>query len=293
MKKAILLLFSLLNIYLAAQSQNPVLNPGFESWIDNGVWEDPEFWGTPNPTTFVFAITVQMDSDAYEGNLAARLTSKGQGSTEVPGVMCTGILDVFANTCDGGFAVDKAYLYFTGYYKYAPIPGDSCYMKAILWKWNETMGQRDTVATAVFMNDSVDQYTQFIADFQYLSAEIPDSGQVIVSTTRNVLTPPIGSILLVDKIEFTNTVGMEDINDFDVKVFPNPADKTCYFNLPSSPGADEILIFDVTGRACLSHLITSFVTEIPVSDFPDGMFFYQILSAEKAVLKSGSIVVKH
>src|ERR1043165_1935531 len=162
---------------LFAAAQNPIPNPGFESWIDYGPYEDPQSWNSFNQSTWPLgAVTVKKDSATHSGIFSVKLVTLGHNNTVIPGVLCTGVVAFSDASCSGGFPVTLPFANFTGFYKYLPVPGDSCLMFAMLTKWNEINGMRDTIAVATFFGQSVSTYTFFSIPFSYQSAELPDSG---------------------------------------------------------------------------------------------------------------------
>lgn len=73
LKKVVLLFILFLQI------QNPVLsqtNLGFENWIQNQTWSDPQDWKTNNTLTFT---NVFPDSNSIEGLLAAKIENNAMG----------------------------------------------------------------------------------------------------------------------------------------------------------------------------------------------------------------------
>jgi hypothetical protein len=199
----------ILLLTLSAHSQNPIPNPGFETWVDYGPYEDPQGWSSLNEFTWPFnGVTVKKDSATQSGVLSVKLITIGQNNTSIPGVLCTGTLTFSNSSCSGGFPVSLPAATFEGFYKYLPETGDSCLMFAMLTKWNTAISKRDTVAVVSFNAVPVSNYTFFSKPFNYNSSEIPDSGQVYLSSTINLLASIPGSVLVVDDLSFSGIVGM-------------------------------------------------------------------------------------
>ena len=117
--------FSLLNAQVLP-------NAGFESWVDMGTYEDPEFWNTPNPfTSLTGAVTTTKSEDAAEGMYSARLETLDLlgGLFQAPGLLTYAEFEVDLQTQEfsfqGGLPLQDQVDQLTGKYKYAGAEGDS------------------------------------------------------------------------------------------------------------------------------------------------------------------------
>jgi hypothetical protein len=295
MKKLMTLCSLFFACHLSSPAQNPVPNPSFETWetIVPPYWEDPVGWESTNSLTSGFSATnVKMDSSAHTGVLAAHLATIGHNNQQVIAAMCTGEI-IYPYSCSGGFAVSVSYESLEGYYKYGPGVGDSCLVFAMLTKWNEVNDHRDTVAIATFYGDSANSYTLFSTPFNYYIEENPDSAQIIIATSNDSLTPPGGSILLVDDIAFTGSVGIKEIISVPVKIIPNPANETVQLKIPPEMYAGNAAVFDYLGRKVTSVQLTNSQETIATTQFPEGIFLYTIRNDEGTLLASGKFIVKH
>lgn len=294
MRKLMRCYWFMLMCYSSAYGQNPVPNGGFETWVINApFWEDPTFWESTNYLTSGFnATVVKKDSSTQGGFLAAHMATIGHNNQQILAAMCTGSI-IYPATCVGGFPADFPYGRLEGFYKYAPGVNDSCVVFAMLTRWNEAVDQRDTIAVAAFFGDTALSYTFFSTPFHYHMAGVPDSGQVIISTTKKISAPPSGSVLLIDDISFAGTVGIDELPSVPVKIFPNPANEFCRLQIPVTMHASDVEFFDLLGRKIESFHPSTSQELISLKHFPEGIYFYEVLSAEKEVLASGKLMVKH
>ncbi|MEO5675626.1 MAG: T9SS type A sorting domain-containing protein [Chitinophagales bacterium] len=296
MKKCITLCTVLLSIFSFLHAQNPVPNSSFETWIDYGYYENPESWGTVNEFTWPFGgnspFTVKKDSNSNGGVLAVKMVTIGYNNLAIPAVMCTGKISFSNFSCTGGFPISSGYANFSGYFKYSPFEDDTCVLFAMLTKWDAANSKRDTVAVSTFFAGSTPNYSYFSDSFNYHIAEIPDSAQVILSTTKNVFGAPLGSILLVDDISFSDAVGIDDLNYIGVKILPNPASDFLNIRLPTTFHHARFQLFDLLGMKIADLPLPDPQNSISVKSLPEGIFFCRVLSSGK-LQASGKIVVKH
>ena len=82
-----------------------------------------------------------------------------------------------------------------------------------------------------------------------------------------------------------SVLNIEDINETDLTVYPNPA--TDYININSSIEIDKIELFDLLGKLVLS---TNQTSEINVSHLPIGVYLLRIISEKGRIAKK--IIIK-
>ncbi len=204
MKKILSGILSLLTV-MALHAQNAIPNPGFENWTNQGLYEDPDNWGTINSLTsilFVTTATKATGGNAHSGTYALKLESKnivGQGTA--PGIAATGSINAQTQAVDGGVAFHRRPISFTGWYKYIPNGIDTGSIDARLWRWNSSTQTREQIGTAEFiMTSTVNTYTQFTATFNYTSSAFPDSMVITLLTSSRAQGSPTGTQLFVDDL---------------------------------------------------------------------------------------------
>ncbi len=280
-------------------AQNPVPNPSFESWVGSGAYEEPEFWGTQNAYTGDFGLsTVTKDSSAHSGNLAARIVTKGHNNTFITGIICTGVVKASDFSCVGGFPANFRFAYFSGYFKYSPSldsgTNDLCMMTAWMWKWNDVTNKRDTVAVASFKGGSAADYVLFIAPFEFKTAETPDSAVIYIASTDSILNAPVGSVLLLDDVAFTGSVGIEEVKSHELFTYPNPADDQLSIRLPQNATLQQFKIYDSKGSLVNTIAIPS-SSDITLDTrmLLNGIYFFRADGDIDYASWSGKFVVQH
>lgn len=86
-------------------------------------------------------------------------------------------------------------------------------------------------------------------------------------------------------------------NDFitkneNIAVYPNPANTIINFELPLPKDEinTQLQLFDITGKAVFTKQIHSITTQIDISQYPKGMYFYQLLGEKENY--SGKLVIQ-
>ncbi|HOV11832.1 MAG TPA: hypothetical protein PLL90_08715, partial [Bacteroidales bacterium] len=101
-------------------------------------------------------------------------------------------------------------LKFRGYYKYAPVGGDSALVSVLLSKYNPALGKRDTIGLGreIFKN-VVTEYTMIDLPINYQSQETPDTLTLLVCSSAGIrfddlmnCKGQVGSTMWIDEIFF-------------------------------------------------------------------------------------------
>jgi hypothetical protein len=172
---------------LGAICQNAIPNAGFETWINQGSYEDPKDWGTLNQQTSqlgIKTVTKATGADAYSGSYAIKLQTKYIGfpiNQTAPGIAATGTINAQTQGIDGGVAYNLRPDSIVGWYKYTPVGTDTASVEVTFSKWNSSTNQRDEVGKAVFSkNTAVNNYTRFAKEINYSLSINPDTMVVIL-----------------------------------------------------------------------------------------------------------------
>lgn len=90
------------------------------------------------------------------------------------------------------------------------------------------------------------------------------------------------------------TVGLEKTeNDLLVHVYPNPFDQEIHIQLNNSNSEiQELKIFNILGKEVMHLELNQSKTTIQSSDFPSGVYFYQITSNQQ-IIQTGRLVSQH
>ena len=232
--------FSLVLILIVISSnsllaQNPVPNPGFESWTGN----TPDSWLVNNPP--IGPQTVTPSNDAHSGALSARLEVVETSGFAFPPLLSAGL-------SGGGFAVSQRHAALSGYYKFSPQTDDILYISVQMFEGSNLIG----VGLAE-INSAASNWTQFTAPITYSGAGTPDLCIIIMQVTINL---SIGGVAWVDDLAFGGTTTIEpDDNslipaEFELKQnFPNPFNPstTIKFDIPQQSDV-RLEMFDALGQ---------------------------------------------
>jgi hypothetical protein len=153
----------------------------------------------------------------------------------------------------GGVPVFDQPTHLKGYYKYAPKGGDSCVIGIGLTK--TTGAIKDNIGFGSFSTkDTITDWTPFSAWIDYISANSPDTMNIIaMSTAQELMTP--GTVLFVDDLYLDYTVGYND-NDpaAGIRVYNDRETSRLmiFFDFPSTE-TTTINFFNMRGQ-CVSAM---------------------------------------
>lgn len=100
-----------------------------------------------------------------------------------------------------------------------------------------------------------------------------------------------GNITQAGYLLSTGVVGIDDnavISD-RVSVYPNPASD--YLKITGIAQNTMVLIFDANGKLVCNKLLTSRQNTLNISDYINGMYFYQIVDMSGQTIDKGKFVV--
>lgn len=268
-------------------AQNTIPNLDFESWVLSAStrYEDPtpsNIWATPNyamdlilgnPSTSI----VQKSSDAHSGNYAALMKSRNIVGNFAGATLFTGYL----NTASPFNPIPMLGVPFTGrpiamkgWYKYAPVGGDSSSIYIKLTKWNITTNTQEVVGFAEKRDyTAVATYSAFNLVVNYLSNDIPDSITLVFSASAGAEfgVGQVGSSLWIDDVELD--YGASSINEnmisSTVQFYPNPF--TSSLQIKSSIPQCTLSLYSIYGQLLFSTTQHQLNTEL----LPKGLYIVQ------------------
>ncbi len=295
MKKILPFLFCTL-FTITANSQD-IPNPGYENWIQNFDYSEPEGWGTLNLLGGLFGnpFTVFQDSlTPYAGTYALQLTTTVLTNNpdtvnlrDTIGVLFSGSLSFSSQVF--GFPYTQTPDKFNFYYKYFPSGNDTAFCNVQLFKWNSTTGMRDTLASGYFNQPAATgSYAHALVDLVYngqFSGINPDTAMITFSASSDYIPMP-GSSLFIDEMSFSGNVGIEEQALSKVLTYPNPASNELNLKFSNTESA-KVVIFDVGGKAVLKSDVTSKEIKLTVSSLINGLYFYKTFDKNNAVVSSG------
>lgn len=248
-------------LFQTAQAQTTQIpNADFENWVSYSGYSDPQYWDTPNQELLLIPIfgqaVVSKSSSHSSGSYSARLETKTinipGAPVDVPGVVTLGkmTIDILAQTYEitGGVPIHDQPTHLKGFFKYAPVGGDSCGIGILLFK--TTAGIKDTVAIGFFSSKiNVPDWTPFSAWINYLITADPDTMNILaMSTAQYELNN--GTVLYVDDLSLDYTLGINDNSRTDdISVYQDKETRRLLvFTSPLEAGQASLMLFDLTGQ---------------------------------------------
>jgi hypothetical protein len=76
---------------------------------------------------------------------------------------------------------------------------------------------------------------------------------------------------------------MDAINESNIRVYPNPADKTLIIELPVLSGNTQVNIYNNEGRLMLSQKLYNKTNKVDISDFKAGIYLIRVQSDDGKV----------
>lgn len=275
MRKTSILFAVLASVTISANSQT-IPNNGFETWAITppAPFESAEGWaGGPS---------ISKSTNAHSGSFALKLetavfTNPNNGETDtISGNAFTGTPGMGPGMPGTpGFAFTNRPDSLTGWYTYSTSGNDANEVRVILSRWDAITLQREEIANTVFSCNPNDIYTRFSFPIQYNNINTPDTAAIEIRSSNSPMEAPVlGSILLVDDLEFTSAdqTGFSHIsNSPSFRIFPNPAND--FLNV-SSRNNEKIKIINAVGQTMeLIQLNANSITNISTSNYSNGIYF--------------------
>lgn len=298
--KRLLLLFACAIIVFQAGSQS-IPNSGFENWVPNPGYEDPQGWGTLNLlTAFGNPVSVSKDSvSPYAGSYSMKVETIVLTNNPSP----ADLKDTFGTAFTGnvsfagqvlGFAYANRPANLTFYYKYAPNNNDSAYAFVLLSKWNNANSKRDTIGFGLFnISGTVSSYTLASLTINYsgqFAGVAPDTAMINFSPCADI-NPQPGSALYVDELSFSGgNVGIAEVKEALVALYPNPAVNELNITV-SNETYNSVNIHDVNGKLLSSTPLVNKSAQIALTGFESGTYFYQITDNNNTLVKTGTFAI--
>ena len=314
MKKTCTLILFLASV-LGLAAQNTILNSDFELWS----YGKPVGWtvGLHGDITSIVNLPVEVNfgsqsNESHGGNSAVRLVSADLtipyvGYTlNLPGILQAGESEGFSIPLEDILTIIQAIQDTTGsagldpdnlaamsslaqllsngvpcsivpasvtaWVKYQPQEGDQLMMFAVAKK----EGMAVSYNYGTFQTDSPNDYQKIGIDLDAPNAECDSIMIIILSST----TTNSSSVLFVDDIALEySDVGIQNIEDFDGKIYPNP---TCnqLFIQPDNENAYEWTLTDLSGRTLLTGQSTG-ETILDTRFYATGMYLLEIKADNK------------
>jgi hypothetical protein len=253
--------------------QTQVPNGTFENWTDT---VSAASWNSNNYSVggFLNYYFVHRSSSAHGGTYAAKvetLTIPVLGA--MGGILTLGSYSVLSGF-SGGQPITGKPIKLSGYFKYAPVSGDTMAVIVVMTKWNGT--SRDTLFYNGMMSSStVSAYTLFQIPISYNpSTATPDSMNIIAISSAGS-APQVGSALYLDDLTFAYSAGVEETQaDAIMSVFPNPT--TGNVNVLLNGESNTVAVYNILGETIYSQNTSSKNLNIDLSSFENGIYLLEV-----------------
>lgn len=288
---------------LSMNAQQPALTNGnLETWTqftgtNESYWEP----GSGNNRTTHFLRTLNQLADAafpltgpvtcyretnaadiHGGSYSAKLVSNVLGVFFIPGFLGTGDLSIADQTIYLGRQFNGRPTNFRGWYKYTPANGDSAEFRVWLTRYDALNMQTVLVGEgSQKIYSSVNNFTQFDININYVDAGVPDTVVVICTASAgynlsNLLssTGQVGSTLWADDLEFIYPASIANNNLMNdkVQVYPTIAEDMITIHTTDLPESLRIRIYDMNGKEIHAERMNGNLHVMQVSSLEAGSY---------------------
>lgn len=305
MKKLFSLLFACSFILSIQAQEQLVANADMENWIalDQGK-EAPLGWITRNQVTGNYSrLYCQKSEDAYSGDYAVQMLNHHQGNACYSSSIRIGNFDS-NNPSKEGIAFSERPAGLAFYYTYngkfsinPDFPEAPFYGKAsiTLTKWDDSTNEQIIIGEGYQYFGSEHNTTEFEyaeIEVDYFSNELPDTLQIIFKN------PCDNYDSTQFTIDYVGLVGMNPTNTeevtllHEIEVFPNPASDALTFKTILGNEKNALIrIVDLQGKIIEGFNFTGNEKTIDVSQWTNGIYFYQVLQDGK-LEKTGKLMIQ-
>jgi hypothetical protein len=308
MKKLLLAIYTMGSAALTyAQSPAQIPNSGMENWSSNSTLNEPvepTGWFSENifcspalhPTD---PVSVTKYTPAFAGNFSAQIKTvviPSSGNLNYPtipdtlGELVLGTVQFSSPYLFPGAAYTSKPMTLSFESMYTPVGSDSAYAVIQLSKWTTS---RQIISFNTYRIPPSGVFTPNTFNLTYLiSTLFPDTINIaFTSSANNRHNARGGSILVIDGLNLTGTVGIEEYqNNVHFSTYPNPANTELNITTDASL-VDHMNICDLSGRVIASMHVSADHTVINTSTYPAGMYVFNAISKEGVIQARGKFSV--
>jgi len=317
MKKVVTILIFVVLLSFSGNSQSVLPNGNFNDWdwvlhpthAEGGFYEPAGgFFKTLNILDTIATppgLTCFRSDEVHSGAYAVRLYTQQIALLQVliPGVVGTLSLNwaILNATLGVPYTFPAKAKSFQGWYKSAPLNGDSAGAVILLSKWNPITNHRDTIGSKrLVFKGTVSEYTFFEADINYKVANVlPDTITVLLLSSAGYNTSNmLGSVGRVGSQAWFDDVTLTDVNGFhyslvpevEVKLYPNPAKDIMIVELGKAVKNGQFQIYSIDGKQLDAFPSDQVQNQVSVASLQPGSYYYKLTNG-KSILNSGSFMV--
>lgn len=134
--------------------------------------------------------------------------------------------------------------------------------------------------------------TQYVDDTPAVVDIVEDvEMDIVVVSMPGGSADVLSAVTSAATVTLTQTANVAEYFASNIFAYPNPSNDVVNFNIGTND-VDQIRIVDITGRNVMNISVNNSVETISVSDYQNGVYFYQIISGGKVVKTSKFIVSK-
>lgn len=280
-------------------------NYGFESWTTVPAsfpapsYENPNNWNTLNGLTSALGVITCFKAtavgDFHSGAKAVKLITKSVAGQIANGLITTGTVNQATSSVGGGVSYTLRPDSIIGWYKCAPMTGDSGFVEIQLLGAG---GDKDTIGYVIFRtpSKSVTTYTRFAEEIVYRNTNSVVKSIWILSSSRDNTTHVVNSTIFVDDLQLGSdawdaATGIDEAKNTSLAVFPNPSAGQVTITGINTLGA-FFIVYDAMGIALKQVQLNNETVSINISDLADGTYVYAISDGNNRTIKAGKLVLK-
>jgi hypothetical protein len=291
----LLIIFSF--VFISVKAQNPIPNPGFESWTGNV----PNGWAAPANIPQSGTEPVMKSPEAYSDSWAVRGIVLNAFGVPYPPVLMTG------TAANSYFPVSANHSVFSCFFKFSPEGGDRLYIQ-IVFSNPSIPGGGEGNAFVTITNTQIFEKLEIPIEYDPQNPPGWHASQASITITiapQQGQTPHINTWFLLDHFTFDNlpiVTSVKEINNIPSNLelqqnYPNPFNPTTNirFELPEESFVN-LTIYNVQGEE-IDQLINeklsagTYNAHWNAAGLPSGMYVYT-LRVENTFISRKMILMK-
>jgi len=271
--------------FLVSTAMNPNSGNGTTGWCDYNVYNYGPLGSSP--------ISAFRCDTAHSGSYSARVKTVvysatswniynsfgtpyiGHPYSDTLGILFNGNVNEASGTYKPGIPCTQKITSFSFYYQYAPNGVDTAECRVSLVK-KRVLIAGGSFKTAVATGSTWQHAT---LNMIYLDTVTPDSMYVLFSSSSLDRKPKPGSTLLLDDVSVPLAAGInESAAPAELSVYPNPSAGMIHVqlnNMEKNQGS-ILTVYNLVGEVVYSSRWNPDLTEIDLSDAPNGIYFLQL-----------------